>query len=114
MKPTITFDDFAKLDLRVGEVVACEDVPGSEKLWKLTVNFGEEIGEKTIYSGIRKWYGADSLTGKKYVFLINIAPKKFKIGDQELESSGMIVGAGETGAVLYTFDQDLPAGSVVR
>lgn len=87
MKPTITFDDFAKLDLRVGTVTACEEKEGSEKLLRLTVDFGDE--KRTILSGIKKWYAPESLVGKQFVFVFNLAPRKM-MGE---ESQGMILAA---------------------
>ncbi len=114
MKDQITIDDFGKLDLRVGEVVAVSEVSGSDKLLELKVNFGEEIGEKTIYSGIKKWYTPESLVGRKLIFIVNLAPRTFKIFDNEYVSEGMLVAAGGDKAYLYSFDEDLPVGSVLR
>lgn len=120
MKDQITFSDFTVLDLRVGEVVAAKEVPGSEKLVEMTVDFGpafaESSGEtkRTIYAGIKKRYTPESLVGRKLVFVVNLAPKKFKIGGKEYESQGMMIAAGNETATLYTFDQDLAPGSVVR
>lgn len=115
MKDTIPFSDFAKLELRVGEIEGVEEIEGSEKLLKLTVFFGEDIGRRTIYAGIKKWYPPDKLTGRKLGFVVNLEPKKFIINRVELVSEGMLVAAsGGTNAVLYTFDQDLPPGSILR
>ena len=108
MKPQITIEDFLKLDLRVGEVVSAETVDGSNKLLKLTVNFGEFT--RIIYSGIKKWYTADSLLNKKFVFLVNVIPKKFKFGTSE----GMILAAGDDEAVLYNFDKDIKNGTTIH
>lgn len=115
MKPQINFDDFSKIDLRVGEVVEATDVEGSGKLLKLRVSFGEEIGEKTIFAGVRKWYESNKLTGKKLIFIVNLAPKIFKIGDQEYQSQGMLLAADAGGRCLLNFlDDDLPAGTIIR
>ncbi len=114
MKPAINYDDFDKLDIRIGEVREAEEVGGSEKLLKLTVDFGPEIGTKTIYSGIKKWYTPDSLLARKLIFIINLLPKKFKINGQEFESEGMIIAADSNNeAVLYNFDKDVLSGSIV-
>lgn len=107
-KPQIDFSDFAKLDLRVGEVAEAESVEMSNKLLKLLVDFGDF--KKTIYAGIKQWYNPEDLKGRKFIFVVNLAPKEFKFGISE----GMIVAAGEREAVLYTFDKDLPAGTQVR
>ncbi len=88
MKPIITYEDFAKLDLRVGTIVNCEDKEGSEKLLRLTVDFGEG-GTRTILSGIKKWYQPEALIGKQFVFVFNLAPRMM-MGE---ESQGMLLAA---------------------
>ncbi len=115
MKPQITIADFAKLDFRVGEVQQVAEVPGSEKLLELKVSFGEEIGTRVIYAGVREWYKAEKLTGRKLVFVVNLAPKTFKIGGKQYVSEGMLIAAVPSGkAVLYILDEDLPAGTILR
>lgn len=115
MKPQINFEEFEKLDLRVGEVKEVGEVEGSEKLLKLTVFFGEEVGTREIFSGIKKWYSPASLQGKKLGFIINLQPKTFKIGQNEYTSNGMILAADNGGeAVLYSFDKDVLPGSVIK
>jgi methionine--tRNA ligase beta chain len=90
MKSIITYDDFAKLDLRIGTVINCEEKEGSDKLLRLTVDFGEE-GTKNILSGIKQWYKPEEITGKQFVFVFNLAPRKI-MGE---ESQGMLLCAGE-------------------
>ena len=85
--PEITFDDFLKVQLRVGEIIACEAVPKSTKLLKETVKFGEEV--RTIVSGIAKHYKPEEMVGKKVVFVTNLAPRKVC----GIMSEGMILGA---------------------
>lgn len=114
MKKQIDFQQFLALDLRIGEIVLVSEVLGSEKLLELRVKFGEEIGERTIYAGIKKWYEKDSLLGRKLIFVVNLAPKTFKIFDKEYTSEGMLMAAGEGEAVLYTFDKDLAPGTSVH
>jgi len=87
MKPIITYEDFAKLDLRVGTVIDCIEKEGSDKLLKLTVDFGEET--RTIFSGIKKWYQPDDLKGKQFIFVFNLAPRKM----MDEESQGMLLAA---------------------
>lgn len=122
-KPQITFEDFSKLDLRIGDVVEARQAEGSEKLVELVVDFGLEIGRRTIYAGIRKWYEPASLVGRKLVFVVNLEPKKLKVGGSELLSEGMLLAAlrqaqgkldsgGE--AVLYSFDKVVPSGTIIR
>lgn len=105
-------EDFGKLDLRVGEVVEASDVSGSEKLVELKVDFGEF--QRTIYAGLKQWYLPDSLVGRKLAFIVNLAPRTFKIDGVEYTSEGMLIAAGADRAYLYTFDEDLPVGSVLR
>lgn len=112
MKPQITIEEFLKLDLRVGEVTDVTDVADSQKLLKLTVDFGEFT--RIIYSGIKKWYSPENLQGKKYIFVVNLAPRTFKIGDQELISEGMILAGGDDEAVLYSFDKDIKNGTTIH
>lgn len=88
MKPIITYEDFAKLDIRVGEVINCEEKEGSDKLLRLTVSFGEE-GTRNILSGIKQWYKPKDLIGKQFVFVFNLAPRRM-MGE---ESEGMILAA---------------------
>ena len=114
MKDQVQIDDFAKLDIRVGEILSATDVPGSEKLVELKVFFGEEIGERVIYAGIKLWYVPENLVGRKLAFIINLAPRTFKIDGIEYTSNGMLVAAGADRAYLYTFDEGLPVGAVLR
>jgi len=74
VKDIISFDEFAKLDLRVGKIIECEPIDGSEKLYKLTVRIGEET--RTIASGIAQHYAPDELLGKRIVLISNLAPKE--------------------------------------
>ena len=114
MKSQVAFPDFAKLDLRVGEVTDAADVVGSSKLLRLDVNFGDEIGKRIIFAGIKQWYAPDHLRGRKLAFVVNLPPKTFKIGDHEYTSEGMLLASGQDEAVLYTFDKDLPGGTILR
>jgi len=91
MKTIIKFKDFLKLDMRVGKIVKACVPEWSEKLLEFTVDFGEEIGEKKVLSGIRKWYQVDKLLGKKYVFIVNLEERKMG----EAVSQGMMLMACE-------------------
>lgn len=109
MKPIITYDDFAKLDLRVGTVTECIEKEGSEKLLKLTVDFGEE-GTRTIFSGIKKWYTPEDLKGKQFIFVFNLAPRKM----MDEESQGMLLAAdGEKPLPLQPTEQALPGAKIL-
>jgi methionyl-tRNA synthetase len=93
MKDTIAFEDFAKVDIRMGTVTAAEVPEGSNKVIKLTVDFGEEEGVRTIFSGIKDWYEPTDLVGKILPFIINLLPKRMgNLG----ESQGMLVAAIST------------------
>ena len=92
--PEISFDDFLKVELRVGEIIACEPVPKSSKLLKETVKFGDET--RTIVSGIAKHFKPEEMVGKKVVFVTNLAPRKVC----GVVSEGMIMAAEDENGVL--------------
>jgi methionyl-tRNA synthetase len=91
--PTITIDDFAKLDLRIARIVACEKVEGSTKLLRLTLDVGE-VATRTVFSGIQSAYSPEQLVGKLTVVVANLAPRKMKFGLSE----GMVLAASHTDA----------------
>ncbi len=102
----IALDDFAKLDLRVATVTACEWVEGSDKLLRFELDAGE-LGQRQIFSGIRAAYAEpEKLVGRKVVFIANLAPRKMRFGTSE----GMILSAGTGGSDLFLLDVD--AGAV--
>lgn len=88
IKETVSFDDFQKVDIRVGTVLACERVPKMKKLLKFTIADGLE--NRTIISGIAQWYEPEQLVGKQVLFVANLAPREFKNG---VVSEGMILSA---------------------
>lgn len=88
-KPIVSFDDFAKLDLRVGKIVDVQPVEGATKLYKLTVKIGEE--ERMLAAGVAEFYAPDELMGKKIVVVANLEPKKVR----GVESQGMLLAAVE-------------------
>jgi methionyl-tRNA synthetase len=87
--PTITIDDFAKIDLRIAHIVNCEAVEGSTKLLRLTLNAGEGH-HRNVFSGIASAYQPEDLVGKLTVLVANLAPRKMKFGVSE----GMVLAAG--------------------
>ncbi|WP_411851713.1 methionine--tRNA ligase [Stenotrophomonas sp. LGBM10] len=98
----IGIDDFAKLDLRIGKVLACAFVEGSDKLLRFELDAGE-LGTRQIFSGIRASYGEpDALVGRSVVFIANLAPRKMRFGLSE----GMILSAGFDGGALALLDAD--------
>ena len=103
--PSISIDDFAKLDLRVATVLACAFVEGSDKLLRFELDAGE-LGKRQIFSGIRAAYGEPAkLVGRKVVFIANLAPRKMRFGVSE----GMILSAGSGGVDLFLLDADAGA-----
>ena len=104
----ILYDDFKKVDLRVGVVQQAEAVEGSEKLLKLMVDIGGET--RQIVSGIRKWYRPEQMVGKTIVVVVNLKSAKL-FG---IESQGMLLAAEADGQLrLVTLDGELPAGAQV-
>jgi methionyl-tRNA synthetase len=87
--PTITIDDFAKIDLRIAQIVNCEAVEGSTKLLRLTLDVGEGR-TRNVFSGIASAYKPEDLVGKLTVVVANLAPRKMKFGLSE----GMVLAAG--------------------
>lgn len=85
-KSAATFEDFTKLDLRVGKVLKAAPIEESDKLIRLTVSFGEE-GERNILAGIKEFYSAEKLEGRRFIFVLNLEPKKM-MGE---ESQGMLL-----------------------
>lgn len=104
----ITFDDFLKVDVRVGEIVKAEPVPKSEKLLKLEVYFGE-LGTRTVMAGIAKHYA--NPVGLRALFVVNLAPRKM----MGVESHGMILAGHnpETDVVTLATCDSVPPGTRV-
>ena len=104
----ISFEEFKKLDIRVGKILEVEPIKGSEKLLKLKVDIGGE--KRQIIAGIAKVYKTDELVGKNFVVLANLEPKKL----MGLESQGMVLcaDAGE-GPVCLTPIKEVPPGTKV-
>lgn len=104
----ISIDEFAKVELKVGQVIKVEKVENADKLLKLEVDLGTET--RTIVSGIAKWYNEDNLLNKKIVVVTNLKPVKLR----GILSSGMLLAAGEDDVKLLTIDGDLPAGTSIH
>ncbi|MBQ7291808.1 MAG: methionine--tRNA ligase [Clostridia bacterium] len=110
-EPEITFDDFCKVELRVCKIIACENIKESKKLLKLTVYDGEK--ERTIMSGIAKWYKPEDLTGKNVGVVMNLAPRAMMGG--KYTSEGMIFAADtEDGAAAIAFYPDSALGKRIH
>lgn len=107
MKDEITIDDFAKIDIRIGTIVATELVPETDKLIKCTVDFGEDE-PRTIVSGIAELRNHEDLVGKQLPYIVNLSPRTIK----GVESNGMLLAVGddESFALLHP-DITVPAGT---
>ncbi|MDL2344932.1 methionine--tRNA ligase [Deinococcus sp. MIMF12] len=106
----ISIDDFARVDLRIVEVVEAEAVRGADKLLKLTVKMGEET--RTVVSGIRQWFAPEDLVGRRVILVANLKPAKLR----GIESQGMILAAEDDQGNLDLVGTrlELPSGTKVR
>lgn len=106
----ITFDDFSKVELKVGTVLEAEEVEGSEKLIKLKVDLGEE-SPRQILAGIKQWYKSEDLVGKQVVVVANLESRKM----MGLESQGMMLAADAAGGpVFLTVSSKVAPGTTIR
>lgn len=111
MKDLIGYGDFEKLDIRAGKIVAASAPEWSEKLIRYEIDFGEELGQKVLFSGIRRWYTPEELVGKTIPVIVNLEPKK--MGDEV--SQGMVIMAdGDDAPKLLFLDSDIVPGTVIR
>lgn len=107
-KPEITIDDFAKVELRVAKVEACDPVKKAKKLLKLTLDDG--AGKRTVASGIAQYYKPEDLIGHNVILVANLKPAKLC----GVESCGMILAADSNDSVKVIFADDMEVGSTVR
>lgn len=108
-KTSITIDDFAKVQLKVGKVLECKKVDGADKLLQSRIQIGDEV--RTILSGIAKWYAPEDMVGKNVVVVANLPPRKMR----GVVSEGMILAASddEGNLKVITTDGDIVSGSEV-
>src|SRR3989338_2464215 len=105
----ITFNDFKKVELKVGEILEVSDVPNADKLYLLKVDTGEE---RTLVAGIKKYYSKKELIGKKIIVVCNLEEKELK----GIKSQGMLLAASDDdkeNVVLLTVDKDIENGSKI-
>jgi len=105
----ITFDYFKKMDLRVAEIKECEDVPGADRLYKLTVDSGEV---RQIVAGIKPYYTKEELVGKKIILVANLEPRTLR----GIASHGMLLAASsedKSAVVLISPDKEIANGAAV-
>ncbi len=109
-KENIEFDDFGKMDIRVGTVIEAEKVAKTKKLLKLLIDTG--IDQRTVVSGIAEYYKPEDLIGKQVSILVNLAPKKLR----GIESQGMILCAENVDGSLsiVASDSEVKNGSEIR
>lgn len=110
VKENVDFEDFLKLDIRVGKVLDCQKVPKADKLLQFKIDDG--LGGRTIVSGIAKHYNPEDLVGKQVCFVANLAPRKLK----GIESQGMILSAEDADGKLVVIEpgQEVKPGSEVK
>ena len=112
----ISFNEFKKLDIRVGTVKEINPVPDSDKLLMCSIDFGEknEKGDpefRTIVSGIREYYPLyEKLIGKQLLYIVNLEPRTIR----GVESHGMLLAVGGTKPIFLIPEEFIPAGSKVR
>jgi methionine--tRNA ligase beta chain len=106
----IEFSDWQKINLRVAQIKKVEDIPEADKLYKITVDIGKEIGKRVICAGIKKYYSKEELKDKKIVVFVNLKPRLMK----GIESQGMLLaGVSEDSSrvVLISPENYLDNGS---
>ena len=106
----ITYDEFKKLDLRIAEIRSAEEIPGADKIYKLSIDLGGETRE--LVAGLKLFYDQASLVGRKIVMLANLEPRTIR----GIMSHGMLLAAGnedKSSVVLLTPEKDIPSGAKV-
>ena len=109
-KETISFEDWSKLDLRVGKIIKVDEIKDADKLYKLTVDLGEE--QRTICAGLKQYYSKDELMNKKIIIVANLEPRKMR----GVKSQGMLLAAvseDKSEVRLIQPDGDVELGSRV-
>jgi methionine--tRNA ligase beta chain len=108
----VEFGDFTKLDFRVAQIINAEDIEGADKLYKLTLDVGKEIGEKIICAGLKEFYSIEELIGKKIILFLNLKPRVMR----GIESQGMLLAAStndHSSFVLISPEKEIENGSMV-
>lgn len=106
----ITFDEFVKIELKVGTILSAEKVPGADKLYKLVVDTGSE--KRTLVAGVAEAYSAEELVGRQIAVVANLAPRAIR----GIASQGMLLAAeGESGGIaMLSPDKKVPNGAKIR
>jgi tRNA-binding protein len=109
----ISYDDFAKVDIRVGRIVQVDDFPQARKpAYKLRIDFGPDIGVKNSSAQITKYYNPPDLMGKLVLAVVNFPPRQIATYFSEVLTLGVILGEGDI--CLVHPDRDVPLGSPIR
>ncbi len=110
IKPQVDFEDFAKLDIRVGTIISADQIDESEKLVKLIIDLGE--GKRQILAGIKKFYKIEDLVNRQIVIVANLKSRKL----MGFESEGMLLAAGdkEGNPVVLIPEKSVPDGANVK
>lgn len=105
----VSFSDWQKINLRVGKIINVSDIEGADKLYKLEIDLGKEIGKRVICAGIKEYYSKEDLKSRKVVVVENLAPRKMR----GIESQGMLLAAvsdDETQVILVDPGKDSKEG----
>ena len=109
----VSFNDWSKLDLRVGKIIRVEDIEGADKLYKLMIDVGSEIGKRTVCAGLKPYFSKEELKGKRLILFVNLEPRIMR----GIESQGMILAAvsdDESKIRLIQPDGEIEIGSRIR
>ncbi|MDE0411442.1 MAG: methionine--tRNA ligase subunit beta, partial [Gammaproteobacteria bacterium] len=108
----VTFEDFAKLDLRVARIIQADIVEGADKLLKLTLDLGKPTGNehRTVLAGIKSAYSPEEIEGRLTIVIANLVPRKMRFGTSE----GMVLAAGPGGKDIFLLQPDSGAEPGMR
>ncbi|KKW19289.1 MAG: Methionine-tRNA ligase [Parcubacteria group bacterium GW2011_GWA2_51_10] len=110
MDEHISYEDFSKLDIRVGTIIEATRVPDTDKLIQCTIDFGA-MGRRVIVSGIAQWRAPEDLIGKQCPYVVNLAPRELR----GIVSEGMLLAAGhENGIALLHPDSSVEPGTRIK
>ncbi len=113
MAEIIPFSEWQKIDLRTAKILDVEEIDKADKLYKLSIDLGKELGKRTLVAGIKKHYKKEELKGKTIIVFTNLEPRKLK----GIESQGMLLAAvssDERDVFLLQPEKDIELGSRVR
>ena len=104
----ISLEEFKKIELRVAKILDAQEIPGADKIWKLSIDVGTE--KKEIVAGVKVFYSKEALIGRSVIVVNNLAPAVIR----GVESRGMLLAAKDGSALtLLSIEKELPAGSQV-